>query len=306
MIQVTYKGVDITDSVAISRCYHDMYAAGQSDSLHLRLNDAENLWDAWGPATGDEIRIDYGSISTGTMFVSSTTPENGAFSIVAQSAPQSGYDLQSKAWQQVRLLQVGNEIAKRHGLSFVSYGVEDRLYSYIIQENEGDFRFLNRLARREGCAILIYDKMLVIYYEPHMEAQEPSEALEVAADGEYKYIDRRSEMFGSCIVENGIYSGEFSITGGTGRIYRPSNIGNIGTNDEAKRFAKNSLRYANKSCYGGYVRTRVLPGYAAASVVSLENARAASWNGPVFIEHIRNDYGRGQSKVFFRKPLEGY
>ena len=106
MIQITYKGVDITADVAISRCYHDMYASDQSDSLHLRLKDAGSLWDTWAPAVGDEIRIDYGAISTGTMFVSSVSPENGAFSIVAQSAPQSGYDLQSKAWQQVRLLHL--------------------------------------------------------------------------------------------------------------------------------------------------------------------------------------------------------
>ena len=306
MIQVTYKGVDITDSIAISRCYHDMYASGQSDSLHLRVKDALNLWDAWAPAMGDEIRIDYGAISTGTMFVSSVSPENGAFSIIAHSAPKSGYDLQSKAWQQVHLLQVGAEIAKRHSLSFVSYGVEDRLYSYILQDNEGDFAFVNRLARREGCSILIYDKILVMYYEPYMEAQEPSETFNVALDGEYKNTDLRSELYNSCIVENGMYSGEFSVSNGSSRVFRPTDIGNIGSNAEAGRFAKNLLRYANKGCYRGYVRSKVLPGYAAASTVYLDNPRAASWNGPVFIDHIRNDYGRCKSKIFFHRPLEGY
>lgn len=306
MIQVTYNGVEITDSVAISRCYHDMYASGQSDTMHLRLNDANNLWDAWSPTTGDEIRVDYGPISTGAMFVSSVRPENGAFSIMAQSAPKSGFDLQSKAWQQVRLLQVGNEIAKRHNLSFTSYGVEDRLYSYILQNNEGDFSFFHRLALREGCSILIYDKKLVMYSNQYMEAQEPSETLDVAIDADFKYTDRRSEMYGLCIVENGMYAGEFSISNGSSRVYRPSNFGNVGSNEEAQRFAKNLLRAVNKGCYGGYVRARVLPGYAPASMALLENDRAPSWNGPVFLDHVRNDYGRGQSKIFFHKPLEGY
>lgn len=305
MIRLTYKGVDITDSVSISRCYHDMYADRQSDTLHLSLNDTKNLWDSWGPAVGDEIKVDYDAISTGTMFLTAATPKNGLYELSAQSAPKSGFDVQHKAWQQVRLLQIGEEIAKRNGLSFHSYGVEDRLYSYILQ-SEGDFAFLHHRAQLEGCAILIYDKMLILYSERYMEAVEPSETLEVAIDGEYRYPDRRSNLFGSCIVECGIYSGEFSASNGSGRIYRPDNQLIVGSNEEAARFSKNLLRAVNKNCYGGFVRANILPGYAAASTVQLSNVRAPSWDGAVFLSHIRNDYGRGESKIFFRRPLEGY
>lgn len=306
MIQLTYNGVDITDSVSINRCWHDMYAAGQSDTMHLRLNDANVLWDKWAPATGDEIRVDYGSISTGTMFVSKVIPQNGIFDIVAQSAPASGFEKQNKAWQKVRLLQIGEEIAKRNGLSFVSYGVEDKLYSYIQQTEEGDFPFLSRRARLEGCSFLVYNKTLVLYSEAYMEAVAPTETLVVAIDGDYKYNDRRFDLFGSCVVESGMYSGEFAADNNVGRKYRPTNIGSIGSAQEAERFAKNLLRYVNKSCYSGFVRSHILPGYAAASTITLSNERAPSWDGTVFIDHIRNDYGNGKSKIFFRRPLEGY
>ena len=305
MIGITYNGVDITESVAIRRCYHDMYAGGQSDTMHLRLNDAGNLWDFWAPQNGDEIRIDYGSISTGTMFVAKVSPQNGSFDIVAQSAPQSCFNPQDKAWQQVRLLQLGAEIAKRHGLTFVSYGVEDRLYPYISQSNKGDLRFLAHRAKLEGCDVLIYDKTLVMYSVAYMEAQTPTETMTVGIDADYRYIDRRSDLYGSCVVSNGLYAATYSAGNGSTRVYRPETLSNIGSDAEAERFAKNLLHDVNKGCYGGFIRSLILPGYAPASTITLVNVRAPSWNGTAFIDHIRNDYGKGQSKIFFHRVLEG-
>lgn len=306
MIEVTYKGVDITQSVSVNRCYHDMYASDQTDTLHLRLNDVRNLWDSWGPQDGDEIRIDYGTINTGTMFVSSVQRRNGFCDIVAQAAPKSGFKVQNKAWQQVRLLQLGEEIANRNGLAFSSYGVTDRLYSYILQDGQSDFAFLNQRAKMEGCSFLVYNKRLILYSEAYMESITPSELLEVSAAGQYSYYDRRAELYGSCIVEAGEHVGEFSANNGSPRVYRPQNLGGIGGAAEAERFAKGLLRAVNKDCCGGFVRANVLTGYAAASVIELSNPRAPSWDGPVFLHHIRNDYGNGTSKIFFRKPLEGY
>ena len=306
MIQITYNGVDITNDVSINRCYHDMYAGGQSDTLHLRVNDAKHLWDSWGPEDGDEIRVDYGTISTGIMFVSKAVPQNGIYDILAQSAPKSGFEVQYKAWQKVRLLQLGEEIAARNGLTFSSYGVTDRLYSYILQDGISDFSFLNHRAMLECCAFQVYDKRLILYSEPYMEGKAPIETLDVTIDGDYKYNGRRADLYGSCIVENGLYSGSFAVENGSARLYRPKTSGSAGSVDEANRFAAGFLRSVNKGCYSGYVRSRILPGYAAASVLELVNARAPSWDGPVFLDHIRNDYGKGESKIFFRKPLEGY
>lgn len=306
MIEIIYKGVDITESVSINRVWHDMYANGRSDTLFLRVNDTERIWDLWSPQIGDEIAVKYGTIGTGTMFVSSAIPKNGVYEIEAQSAPTSGFEAHSKAWQSVRLLQLGQEIAEQNGLTFASYGVDDFLYSYILQDGESDFAFLNRLAVLEGCALIVYDKKLILYNERYMEAQKPSESIEVTIDGDYKYTDNRAALYGSCVVQSGIYSGEFSAENGSERVYRPKDFGMVGSNTEAARFAKNLLRLKNKNTIGGYVYSRILPEYAAASMIELVNARAPSWDGAVFVEHIRNDYGKGQSKIFFRRPLEGY
>ena len=306
MIRVIYNDTDITGDISINRCYHDMYAGDRPDELHLTFNESQNRWDLWGVAIGDTIAVEYGNIGTGKMFVSSATPKNGTYTIVATSAPTSGYDPKDKAWQSVRLLQIGREIAERNGLSFHAYGVEDRLYSYLLQQGEGDYRFLNRLARLEGCAVIVFDEKLILYSEAYMEAQEALEQITIGNDGEFEYRDRKTALYGSCAVDNGEYSGTYSVSNGSSRVYKPTGIFGAGSNDDAKRFAKNLLRSANKQCQTGFVRTPIFPGYATGSMVNLLNQRVPSWNGPVFLEHIRNDYGKGQSKIFFRKPLEGY
>lgn len=306
MIRITYKGTEITSDVSINTCYHDMYAAGQSDTLLLRVNDVHAIWDTWAPQIGDEIKVDYGTIGTGTMFLTAATPRNGLYDLSAQSAPATGFEVQNKAWKQVGLMQLGREIAARNGLAFESYGVTDQLYTYIQQTGESDFHFLHRRAALEGCAFLVYDKRLILYSEPYMEAQDATEELNVTIDGDYRYIDNRGLLYGSCEVASGNYTGIYAAGNGAGRVYKVAGPGRIGSNAEAERFAKNLLRSKNKGCLGGFVRSRILTGYAAASTVALKNARAPSWDGKVFLEHVRNDYGRGMSKVFFRRPLEGY
>lgn len=306
MIKVSYAGVDITGKISINRCIHDMQAAGRSDTLRLLVNDARAVWDAWGPQNGDEIRIDYGAIGTGKMFITNAAPSNGRFEIRAQSAPKSGYIQRSKAWQSVRFLQLGKEIAERNGLSFKSYGVEDRLYPYILQDNESDFAFLQRRAALEGCSFLVYDGALILYDEAYMEAVSPTEDLTATPDTDFRYNDHRSDRYGSCVITSGLYTGEYAADNGSARVYRPIIPGGVGSNAEAERYARNLLRSVNKDCCGGFVYSKILPGYAAASTVNLVNDRAPSWNGKVFLSHIRNDYGRGVSKIFFRRPLEGY
>lgn len=308
MIQVHFRGVDITDSISINDCYHDMYCEGRSDTLHIRFNDPQNQWDVWQPKVGDEIAVSYGSIGTGKMFVDRTAAENGLYTIVAASIPPSAKEGKNKAWQKIFLTQIGKEIAGNHGLSFRSYGVTDTQYEYILQTNETDFSFFQRICTLEGCAFLVYDGVLVMYSQTHMEGVEPSKTIVITSDGDYSFVDNSARLYGSCLIERGLYKGEYTAGNGATRRYVPEMDIPItmSSQDEANRYAKNLLRSVNKGMMYGYIYGRVMPEFAAASTAALENYRAPSWNGNVFLTHIRNDYGKGQSKVFFRKPLDGY
>lgn len=307
MIDVFYQGQNISDFIQIDTIYHDMYADARSDTLTIKFNDAENLWDGWNPQIGDEISVEYGSAKTGKMFVMSATPENGLFTIEALSAPFSAVEEKNnKAWQEVRLLQIGQEIAARHGLKFKAYGVTDRLYKYILQSNQTDFVFLAHRCALEGCSFLTYDETLVMYSEPEMEAVEPLKTIIVSPDSDYRYCDTQKRLFGKCQIEKGKYKGEFDAKNGLSRVLIPTEDFYINSDEEAVRFAKNSLRKVNKDGRTGYIWSEIMPEFAPASVATIENYRAPSWDGKVFITHIRNYYGKGKSKIFFRYPLEGY
>lgn len=307
MINVIYQGQDISEYVQIDTIYHDMYADGKSDTLTIKFNDAGIMWDSWDPQIGDEISIEYGPAKTGKMFVMSAVPENGLYTLKALSAPFSVVgEKNNKAWQQVKLLQIGQEIASRHGLGFKSYGVTDQLYKYILQSDMTDYAFLAHRCALEGCSFTTYDGNLIMYSEPYMESTEPIETIQVGMDTDYRYDNIEKSLYGSCKVEKGDYKGEFDAGNGLSKVYIPGEDININSDAEAERFAKNLLRSVNKDGKTGYIWSKILPEFAPASVATLQNDRAPSWDGKVFINHVRNYYGKGLSKIFFRKPLEGY
>lgn len=306
MIQVLYNGADITRRVSINRCIHDMYAASMTDTLQIRMNDTQYQWDRWQPKTGDTIAIIYGTAKTGIMYVDQCNPCNGAYDIVATSIPTTARVIRSRAWQDINFQRICNDIAGNHGLTCTTYDVTDHTYSYILQTNESDFSFLEKLCRLEGYAFLIYDGALIVYDEKTFEEKPSSQTVTISADGEYQYIDHSARQFETCRIERGRYVGEFSNDAGTGKIYSPTiHTPTVTSQSELERFAKGLLRYENRQMQYGYIRARILPAYAAASTITLQNNRAPSWDGTVFIYHLRNDYANGKSKIFFRKPL-GY
>lgn len=302
MLKLIYNGADISSSVSISKAYHDMYADGE-DTLHIRFNDPRHLWGKWNPQTGYTIRLSDGSVTTGIMFVRTISPRTDGVCITAASAPGSIEEIRRKAWRQVRLLQVGEEIAQRNGLSFQSVGVKDRLYDYILQD-QSDIGFLQARAALESCAVIIFDGRLILYSKPYMEAQKATEVLTVTGDSDWRVYDDRGKQYGACVVEAGSVSGSFRTA--PGRIYRPQDAGFVTTEDEAERFAKGLLRSVNEDLQTGYVRTQLLSGYAPGSVIRIRNTASENYGGKVFLTHVRNDYGAKTAKIFYRKPLEGY
>lgn len=306
MIKVIYNGSDITDQIAIAACVHDMYADSESDTLHICMNDASRLWDKWGIQRGDTIAVEYGAARTGVMYIRNVRPGNGLLSITAYSMPAAATVSNQKAWEQIKLSQLVEEVAGRSGLTVEYYGTTDHLYSYVAQQGISDMAFLQRRCELEGYAVLVYDKKIILYDPAYLERQGAIARIDIGADGEYDYNDNREQQYGSCIVSVGQYKGEYHAPHGGNRVYVPSVTTQIGSNEEAIRAAKGLLRTANRSKSKGVLYTHIHPGLAAGSMVDLNTYGAASWDGPMFLYHVRNDYAAGRSKLFFRRPLGGY
>lgn len=306
-MKLYYNGTDIYNDVSVNYCVHEMFAEKQADTLVIRFNDTKGTWSKWNPADGDVIRFTEGASDTGKMFIHSMKPENGLFTIRAMSMPKSGATKKSKSWEGVRFLQLANEIAGNHGLTFQNYGCTDQVYPYLKQENETDFAFFSRLCTLEGCQMLIYDGKLLAYNEQYIEGQTPAGTLVVEENGVFSYQDNRAACYGSCEVSSGSYSGKFNAPNATNTaVLRPDKAIPVTSNAEAARFAKGLLRNANKYGHTGQFSKALLTGYAAASLLQLKTEKASAWNGTVFLYKVRHDFVGNKSTLYFREPLEGY
>lgn len=306
-MNLIYEGVDITKSIAINRCEAETYAENQADKLTIRFSDAASKWDSWRPVCGDVIQFKDGAADTGKMFITSLTPENGLFTLRAMSMPPTGENINSQSWENVRLLQLCNDIAKKHGLTLKTYGVTDQLYAYIQQTRLTDFVFLNRLLQLESCALVIYDGALVVYDENQRENSYASTTIKVGDDGRFSYTDNSAQSYGSIEIASGKYRGIFTdANANPARVLKPNIPIECTSDAEAQRFARGILRQVNKNAYTGSFRRKLTTDYAAASVLNLKTVKAESWNGKIFITRTRSNFITGESKIFFRRPLEGY
>lgn len=307
-MKLIINGVDIFDKVSVRYCVHDMHAADRADALTIRFNDPKGFWSMWQPAAGSVISFegDTGG-RTGRMFIHSTRPENGVYTLRAFSTPTIGAAKASRSWTGVHFFQIANEVAQRIGLEYKNYGCTDQLYRYIAQENETDLAFFSRLCMLEGYQAIVYDGKLVTYDEHYIEQQTPAAAIEIGAGGVFAYQDRSGEAYSSAVISSGSFSGSFTVPGSkTKRILRPADPIKVTSNAEATRFARGILRAANKGLTSGSFCRELMPGYAAASLIRLTTTKAEGWNGTIFLTRVRHDHIRNTTTVFFRRPLEGY
>ncbi|MFR2694344.1 MAG: hypothetical protein ACLTBV_30860 [Enterocloster bolteae] len=253
MSELLLNYTDVSEKVALSSCVHEMYAGGRSDSLHVRISDTDGQFDKWNLKTGSPVEFKDSGTGTGKMFLYSSAPDSSYYDLRAYSMPPSGTILNSKAWERVHFSQIGQEIAKRHGLEFESYGVADHVYEYRKQENEEDFKFFGRLCTLERAALTIYDGKLIAAYEPYLEATEPAITIDTTGC-RVECEDNSVLSYGSATVSCGPYIGTYKAPGENSRIWVPQKPIKCQSTLEAIRFAAGVLREKIKCSYAAALR----------------------------------------------------
>lgn len=303
--KIYYDGVDISKKITVKSCFYDSYAESQADVLKIVFNDTERLWDGWKPENSKLIRLKQNKLDTGRMYVHDVAPENGVMTLTAYSTPPTVKKETSKSWEKVRLLQLAEEIAKRHGLEFEAHGVTDQIYTYVKQGTVSDFEFLEERAKLEGCAFLVYDKKLVLYSEHDREHAQAVKTITLKENSNYSYHNNAAKKVKACTVLNSDFKGYFEDKDADTpkEITRRLNL-KISGQAEADRFAKNLLRMKNKIGQTGEFKSSLIDDVAAGSVLNIDTVGVKSWKGTAFINHVRHDLVKNTSKIWIRRPYD--
>lgn len=299
-MKIFYKNVDISDSVDAKECYLDSYSDKNGDTLKLKIKDPSNIWDKYNPQIGDKIIITSGNISTGKLNVASVAPESGYYTIHATSLPIGWNVKRCMEWNRITYKQLCRDAAARHGLEYKDYDSNDRIYSYLCQEMQNDFEFLQKLAIYEDNAICVKDGSLITYGIETLENTKVSTVITIGATNKLEF--ERRPKYGECTVIGS--SGRHTYTVRSG----PELVKKIDIQTDSletlETYAKNLLKASDRKTETGRFYTKPLADNLSAGTVTVLWSGKNTFNGRIFIEHVRHDFLNNQSKVFFRKVVD--
>lgn len=295
-MNVLYNGTDISDMVKVEKAVHEMYLRKRADTLEVRFDNTDGTWTIWKPEIGDSILLKEQYASTGTMYVSELVPEKNTITIYASVLKKTDMLPAVKAWEHIYLNQMIQEIANRHSLAVEFYGVKDRLYGYALQ-SEADFSFLYKRLYLENCSFLVYDGKMIVYSLDYMKEKEAIAVLDIRNATEYRFTE--GEKFGSCRITNGTFEGRYGVNDSLPELARTLEC-NIQSIAEANRYAENIYLQESENAVGWILFPECQTELSAGSVVELQTD-FPNWNTKVLLEHVRNNYIKNITKLWFRR-----
>lgn len=189
-LEVSIDGYDVAGAFApylLDFSYKDN-ASGKSDDLQLTLHNRDGKFTGgWMPKKGMEIaasvicqnwekqgedlRLPCGSFKIDEVELSGP-PDKITIKGVSASLSQGLRDTRkTRAWENVSLQTVVNQIAAENGLTPVYIGPEHR-FERQDQRNESDISFINRIAGDFGMACKVHNGKLAVYDSEEAEGKD--------------------------------------------------------------------------------------------------------------------------------------
>lgn len=304
ILEFIYLGKDITQYVEIKKADIIDNAGGELDSIEVKVNNPNNQWSLWKPQKNDVIELKKDGFTSGKMYIDEIEQVSGVVTLSALPIKQEAKNENTKAWENIRFLELLQEFATKHNLQLKTYGIENHLYKRINQLEMADFYFLSNRCLLEGYMLKITDNKLVIYSEKHLEKERSKTKFSNELfDNKFSFKDKSNEIYKACELICGNIKYKFQVDSISGPTLK---IKDIPVYDiaEAERYSRNILRFKNKfertMCFPIELNSKI----AAGTVVEIENCGLA--DGKYFV--YQSIYKLADNKTFLklRQIPEGY
>lgn len=331
-IGINYMGVDITQDIAadlLSFKYTDN-ASDTADDIEITLKDEKAKWlNSWFPEKGDSIIAainttnwhkdgDTGNLNCGSFIVDE--PEYSGpprvMTIKAISMPSNTNftsTKKSKAWENIRLSTIAQDIADSAGLDLYFDAPSDPLYTRKDQSETADMSFLSDLCKNEGFGFKVTDNKIIIYDEVKYENQPSILTLSTTSGliNTYNFKTTLTDSgYAGCRVQYRYakkgtvidYLYTIKDLEDSDKIYEVNQI--VTSYDEAVRLAQKTLREVNKKEFTATFN--VVGDLRYVGAVCVDVVGFGGFDGKYFIDQAVHNLPTYNVDLTMHKVLEGY
>ena len=304
-LEIFYEGKNITQDISpfITAFTLTDNAGAKADDLSLTLEDRESLWlTHWMPSKSDMIAVtvideDGKSAHGWPAFrvdeIDYTIPPHSitikAKSVSIKSSLQ--YEQHNRAWENITLETVANDIAQSHGLELF-YDAEEIFIERREQIHSADLRFLETLCDSFGLNVKVSDNKLIIYsqndYDSHDSIMTISpdydRLISVKFSSKSAKIYRKARVTYHQPVKNETYEAEYEDNDEEGSEEELEIYQHVDNQAQAESVAKDMLKKSNSAEITAILTLKGSVYYMAGVNITLDNF--GMFSGKYFVENV--------------------
>lgn len=222
-LSVIYKGKDISTDVwpfVTSFRYVDRTVKDKMDDISISFQDVAALWrNAWFPDLGAKFQA---TIQTRNWFKPGDELERkcGSFEIddLSSNGPPSVFTISAvavgitasirrqentKAWENVTVKAIAEEIAKKHGFALKWYSNYNPTLDRMDQKSKSDLAFLQEVADYAGLMLKITDSAIVVFRGEEFDGKDPVLTIKEGQDGlaGWGFNANSADVYSACEVK---------------------------------------------------------------------------------------------------------